>query len=116
MNVDLVRRREYQKEDFYKNRKVIYGGFKGKMDWPYYLTGFENSLHETLERIKEYVTFYWDDMRSDFKDPRFCETYFFLFEDKTAVSFTFRSWGDFMAAVEGRGNTYKDFYEIDDNP
>ena len=29
MNVDLVKRKEYSKEEFYKNRKVIYGGFKG---------------------------------------------------------------------------------------
>lgn len=116
MNVDLVRRREYHKEDFYKNRKVIYGGFKGKMNWSYYLTGFEVPFHQTLEDLKEYVTFYLDEMETEFKDPRFCETYFFLFEDMSAVSFTFRSWGDFMAAVEGAGNTYKDFYGITDNP
>lgn len=116
MNVDLVRRNDYLKEDFYKNRKVIYGGFRGKMDWTYYLTGFENSLHSTLEHLKEYVLFYLEEMEEEFKNPRFCETYFFLFDDMTAVSFTFRSWGDFMAAVESRGNTYKDFYGLEDNP
>jgi hypothetical protein len=116
MNVDLVRRREYQKEEFYKNRKVIYGGFKGKMDWSYYLTGFESHLHQKLEALKEYVTFYLDEMENEFKDPRFCETYFFLFEDRSAFSFTFRSWGDFMAAVDGSGNTYREFYGLESSP
>jgi len=41
MNVDLVKRKDYLQEDFYKSRKIIYGGFKGAMTWPYYLTGFD---------------------------------------------------------------------------
>jgi hypothetical protein len=55
-------------------------------------------------------------MENEFKDPRFCETYFFLFEDRSAFSFTFRSWGDFMAAVDGSGNTYREFYGLESSP
>jgi hypothetical protein len=113
MNVDLVKRKDYLKEDFYKDRKIVYGGFKGQMNWSYYLTGFDKSLIERLESIKEFVKVFWDEIEDDFKSIRFCETYFFLFEDNFAISFTVRSWGDFMAAVENKNRTYKEFYEID---
>ena len=114
MNVDLVKRKDYLKKDFYKDRKIVYGGFKGGMTWNYYLTGFDKPLNERLENIKEFVSLFWDEMQEDFKSTRFCEIYFFLFEDNFAVSFTLRSWGDFMAAVENKNRTYKDFYGIDD--
>lgn len=115
MNIDLVKRKDYQKEDFYKNRKIIYGGFKGEMNWDYYLTGFEASLHPTLEAIKECVIIFGEDLFTDFKNPRFSEIYFFLIDNASAVSFTFRSWGDFMAAING-GGTYKEFYELETSP
>jgi hypothetical protein len=54
-------------------------------------------------------------MREEFNSARFCEKYFFLFEDNFSISFTVRSWGDFMAATENKGRTYKDFYGIDEN-
>ena len=112
MNVDLVKRKDYLQEDFYKNRKIIYGGFKGAMTWPYYLTGFDKSMWERLESIKSYVKLFMEDMGEEFKSTRFCEKDFFLFDDNFSVSFTVRSWGDFMAAVENKGRTYEDFYEI----
>ena len=114
MNVDLLIRKDYHKEEYYKDRKIIYGGFKGNMNWDYYLTGFEKSMHERLECTKNFVKIFYDDMIDDFKSPRFCEKYFFLFEDKFAISFTLRSWGDFMAAVENNNGTYSDFYGIQD--
>jgi len=114
MNVDLVKRKEYLKEDFYKDRKIVYGGFKGQMTWNYYLTGFDKDLHERLESIKELVYVFRDEMEEDFRSIRFCEVYFFLFDDKFSMSFTVRSWGDFMAAVENNSGTYKDFYGITD--
>jgi len=112
MNVDLVKRKEYLKEDFYKNRKVIYGGFKGNMNWQYYLTGFDKSLHERLSAVREFVKIFWNDMANEFKDTRFPEKHLFLFDDQFSISFTVRSWGDFMAAVEDMNRTYEDFYEI----
>jgi hypothetical protein len=51
-------------------------------------------------------------MHDDFKSTRFCEKHFFLFENNFSMSFTVRSWGDFMAAVENKGRTYEEFYEI----
>jgi hypothetical protein len=112
MNVDLVERKSYINEEYYKNRKIIYGGFKGNMTWPYYLTGFDKPMWERLESIKSYVRLFMDDMEEEFKSTRFCEKHFFLFEDNFSVSFTVRSWGDFMAAVENKGRTYDDFYGI----
>lgn len=115
MNVDLAKKKEYLDRDFYKNRKIIYGGFKGGMTWQYYLTGFDKSFHERLELIKDFVTLFLEEMKQEFNSARFCEQYFFLFDDDFSVSFTLRSWGDFMAAVENQGRTYKDFYGIDEN-
>ncbi len=112
MNVDLVERKDYLQKDFYKNRKIIYGGFKGAMTWPYYLTGFDKSMYERLEAVKSYVRLFMGDMQEEFKSTRFCEKHFFLFEDNFSISFTVRSWGDFMAAVENKGGTYEDFYGI----
>ena len=112
MNVDLVERKNYLNEEYYKNRKIIYGGFKGNMTWSYYLTGFDKNLHPMLESIKSYVRLFWEDMHDDFKSTRFCEKHFFLFENNFSMSFTVRSWGDFMAAVENKGRTYEEFYEI----
>jgi hypothetical protein len=112
MNVDLVNRKDYLQEDFYKNRKIIYGGFKGSMTWNYYLTGFDKSLHPMLESIKSYVKLFWEEMEEEFKSTRFCEKNFFLFDDNFSISFTVRSWGDFIAAVENKGRTYEDLYEI----
>ena len=51
-------------------------------------------------------------MADDFKDTRFPEKHLFLFDDQFSISFTVRSWGDFMAAVEDRNRTYEDFYGI----
>jgi hypothetical protein len=115
MDVNLVKKKDYLKEEFYKNRKIIYGGFKGDMSWPYYLSGFEKDLHERLELIKVYVKIFMKDMEEEFKNPRFYEFSFFLFDDTYSISFTERSWGDFMAAVTGKKN-YKDFYGIEDSP
>jgi hypothetical protein len=113
MNVDLVKRKDYLKEDFYKNRKIIYGGFKGNMTWTYYLTGFESSLHPRLESIKDFINLFREEMKEEFSSSRFCEHYFFLFEDNFSISFTVRSWGDLMAAIENNNGTYKEFYGID---
>lgn len=112
MNVDLVKRKDYLKEDFYKDRKIVYGGFKGQMNWNYYLTGFDKDLHGRLELIKDFVKLFKEEMGEEFKSLRFCEIYFFLFDDKFSMSFTLRSWGDFMAAVDNNNGTYKDFYGI----
>lgn len=113
MNVDLVKRKEYLSDEFYKSRKIIYGGFKGAMTWSYYLTGFDKNLHERLESIKEFTGLFLEEMKVEFNSARFCEKYFFLFEDNFSISFTVRSWGDFMSAIENKGRTYKDFYGID---
>lgn len=115
MNVDLAKRKDYLSKEFYKTRKIIYGGFKGNMTWSYYLTGFEKELHPRLECIREFVDLFREEMYDEFKSVRFCELYFFLFEDNFSISFTVRSWGDFMAALENKGKTYKDFYGIEES-
>jgi hypothetical protein len=114
MNVDLVKRKDYLNEPFYKDRKIIYGGFKGEMSWGYYLTGFESELHPRLELIKDYVNIFAEDMMNEFRSQRFNETYFFLFEDNFSMSFTLRSWGDFMAAILTDVGNFKKFYGIED--
>jgi hypothetical protein len=114
MNVDIAKRKEYLKENFYRDRKIIYGGFKGEMTWKYYLSGFEITLHGRLESIKELVILFMDDLKDEFKNTRFPEHNFFLFDDNFSISFTERSWGDFMAAVQNKGLTYKEFYGMED--
>lgn len=114
MDVNIAKRKDYLKESFYKDRKIIYGGFKGGMTWGYYLSGFELTLHERLESIKEVVTLFMEELGNEFKNTRFPEHNFFLFDDNFSISFTERSWGDFMAAVQNKGLTYKEFYEIED--
>ena len=112
MEVEILKRRECINQPYYKERKVIYGGFKGNMNWKYYLTGFESDMHERLESIKHYVDVFYSDMINEFRSTRFCEKYFFLFDDNFAISFTLRTWGDFMAAYENKDQTYLDFYGI----
>lgn len=109
----LLERKDYLQEDAYKNRKIIYGGFKGDMTWNYYLTGFNDDLHERLEAIKSCVKPLIKKRETEFKNQRFYESVFFLFDDNYAISFSERSWGDFMAAITNK-KSYRDFYGIED--
>ena len=111
MWVNVVPKKGNTKTDSYKNRKVIYGGFRGPMTWDFYLSGFEEDLHHRLEILKEDVISKWNDL-DQFRNPRFSEENYFLFEDGSAFTFSFRAWGDFMAAVQNNGQTHKDFYGI----
>lgn len=111
MWIEVIPKKGNTNTESYKNRKVIYGGFRGPMTWDFYLSGFHEDLHDRLEILKENVLIRESEIES-FKNPRFSEEHYFLFEDGTVFTFSFRAWGDFMAAVENKGRTHKEFYGI----
>jgi hypothetical protein len=111
MWVEVVPKKGNTKTESYKNRKVIYGGFRGPMTWEFYLSGFEDDLHDRLEILRLYIIERESDM-DIFRNPRFSEENYILFGDGSVFTFSFRAWGDFMAAVQNNGLTHKEFYGI----
>jgi hypothetical protein len=93
------------------------GGWFGFEDddhhrWPDYLAHFEPDVHPYLEALKEDVLgsgrFFTGEQHQDSNAgvP--------LFEDGTVGKFSFRAWGDLMAAIatvkDGKDHNYMEFY------
>ena len=93
------------------------GGWFGSEDdahdrWPDYLAHFEPEVHPYLEALKDDVLASGrfltgaQHQDSDSGVP--------MFEDGTAGIFSFRAWGDLMAAIatvkDGKDHNYMEFY------
>lgn len=95
-----------------KNVGGMGGFFNSGMRWKDYLAAFGEEYHPYAEAIKKNVLELRLKIGGD--DHQYSENGVPLFSDGKVASFSYRGWGDLMAAIwaeeEDRDYSYMDFY------
>lgn len=86
---------------------VIYGGYEHGHTWDEYLANFRtskrihfNMIRKAIEEL-DWVGMTGEEMANDVE---------FVFSDGVIIAFTWRAWGDLMAAIVGKGENYLSYY------
>jgi|SRR5690554_2559666 len=89
------------------NTSVIYGGYEGGYTWDEYLDTFKSKFKPHFELIRKAIEkLDWvgktaGEMANDVE---------FVFSDGVIIAFTWRAWGDLMAAIVDKGENYMKYY------
>ena len=88
------------------------GFFKDGMRWKDYIYIYNNKGKEYAEALREAIL--ERELKCSGEQHQYGEGYIPVFSDGTIASFTYRSWGDLMAAVwseeENKDYNYMHFY------
>jgi len=98
-----------------EDKKTSFGGLGGWFDdgmrWKDYLESWTDKVREYAEATREYIVA--NGIRTTGSEHQ-DEGWEFLYDDGTVSSFSFRAWGDLMAAIwseeENEDYNYMDFY------
>jgi hypothetical protein len=106
--VDFITSEEHEKFNYEVSIGGLGGFFKEGMRWNYYICNFDKK--DYYEAIREYVIKNNIKQGGDWHQIEGIP----LFSDNTVGSFSFRAWGDLLAAIwseyENKDYCYMDFY------
>lgn len=113
--MEVIKFITYNESENYPENPIggLGGFFKDGMRWNDYKFQFHQEHHETLENLRQSIIdneIRCTGEQHQYSDYESCP----VFEDETCATYSYRAWGDLMAAVwsthENRDYNYMDFY------